>query len=155
MIMRSKFKINYLNLVSCTCGSFLALIISHLWMISWSSLQLTNRSWDWNCLIMPFFNFDLMTDLLAAKTIMRLKFKKGKGILTSWSKCWPPDRHCQILMNKFDLMNKLNFDLMKKWILISWNSTSWSFPKKQQPTQYKCLKCLFSINIFHFVKKAS
>ena len=30
MIMKSKFKINYLNLVSCTCGKFLALIISHL-----------------------------------------------------------------------------------------------------------------------------
>ena len=29
-IMRLKFKINNVNLVSCTCGSFLALIISHL-----------------------------------------------------------------------------------------------------------------------------
>ncbi len=29
-IMRSKFKINYSNLVSCTCDKFLALIISHL-----------------------------------------------------------------------------------------------------------------------------
>jgi hypothetical protein len=29
-IMISKFKINYVNLVSCTCGKFLALIISHL-----------------------------------------------------------------------------------------------------------------------------
>ncbi len=26
---------------------------------------------------------------------------------------------------KFDLMNKNNFDLMKKWISISWSSTSW------------------------------
>ncbi len=75
-IMRSKFKINYLDLVSCTCGKFLALIISHLciktfdlialaankstmrlklpnnalfWIsISSSYLQLTNRSWDQN-----------------------------------------------------------------------------------------------------------
>jgi hypothetical protein len=76
-IMRLKFKINYINLVSCTCGYFLALIISHLclktfdlmiilvtnksimrsklpnnalfWiLISWSYLQLTNRSWDRN-----------------------------------------------------------------------------------------------------------
>jgi len=52
--------------------------------------------------------------------------------LFSWSKRQPPDQNCQILMNKFDLMNKLNFDLMiknstswKSWILISWNSTSW------------------------------
>jgi hypothetical protein len=46
-------------------------------------------------------------------------------VLTSWS----------ILLDKFDLMNKLNFDLMienliswKSWISISWNSTSWTFP---------------------------
>ncbi len=43
-------------------------------------------------------------------------------VSTSWS----------ILLDKFDLMNKHNFDLMiknliswKSWILISWNSTSW------------------------------
>jgi hypothetical protein len=76
-IMRSKFKIKYLNLVSCTCGKFLTLIISHLcirtfnlmitlaanklimrskfpnnalfWIsISWSYLQLTNGPWDQN-----------------------------------------------------------------------------------------------------------
>ncbi len=29
---------------------------------------------------------------------------------------------------KFNLMNKFNFDLMKKQILISWNLTSWPFP---------------------------
>jgi hypothetical protein len=50
-IMRSKFKINYLNLVSCTCGSFLALIIS----------QLCIRT------------FDLMIVLATNKSIMRLK----------------------------------------------------------------------------------
>ncbi len=75
-IMRLKFKINYLNLVSYTCGKFLALIISHLYKklsISWSHLQLTNQSWDWNCLIMLYFNFNLMIDLLATRTIMRSK----------------------------------------------------------------------------------
>ncbi len=51
-IMRSKFKINYLNLVSCTCGKFLALIISHLCIKT----------------------FDLMIALAANKSIMRLKF---------------------------------------------------------------------------------
>jgi hypothetical protein len=51
-IMRSKFKINYLNLVSCTCGRFLALIISHL------SIK----------------TFDLMIPLAAKKLIMRSKF---------------------------------------------------------------------------------
>ena len=76
-------------------------------------------------------NFDLMIDLLATRTIMRLKCViMLVWVSTSWSKCQPPDWHCQILMNKFDLMNKLNFDLMKKLILISWNSTSWSFPVK-------------------------
>ena len=72
--------------------------------ISWSYLQLTNRSWDWNCLIMHYFNFDLMIE-----------------VSTSWSKLsniyeqirpheqiefWPHDQ-------KFDLLKKLNFDLMK------------------------------------------
>ena len=51
MIMRSKFKINYLNLVSCTCGLFLALIISHLCIRT----------------------FDLMIVLAANKSIMRSK----------------------------------------------------------------------------------
>ncbi len=51
-IMRSKFKINYLNLVSCTYGKFLALIISHLCIKT----------------------FDLMIALAANKLIMRSKF---------------------------------------------------------------------------------
>jgi hypothetical protein len=76
-----------------------------------------------------FLSFDLMIDLLATRTIMRSKCV----IMLVWvsislSKCRPPDRHCQILMNKFDLMKKLNFDLMKKWISISWKLTSWSIP---------------------------
>ncbi len=41
MIMRSKFKINYLNLVSCTSGSFLALIISHLCIENFRSRDCT------------------------------------------------------------------------------------------------------------------
>ncbi len=51
MIMRSNFKINYLNLVSCTYGLFLALIISHLCIRT----------------------FDLMIVLAANKSIMRSK----------------------------------------------------------------------------------
>ncbi len=50
-IMRSKFKINYFNLVSRTCGKFLALIISHLCIKT----------------------FNLMIALGANKSIMRLK----------------------------------------------------------------------------------
>ncbi len=81
-------------------------------------------------------NFNLMINFLAARMIMRSKFLIMLfWISISWSKIWPPDQNCQILMNKFDLMNKLNFNLMiknsiswKSWILISWNSTSWSFP---------------------------
>ncbi len=130
-IMRSKFKINYLNLVSCTCGWFLALIISHLCIKT----------------------FDLMIALAAKKLIMRLKFPNNAShdqfvshkndheikirnnaclgfdlmikVSTSWS----------ILLDKFNLMNKHNFDLMivisiswKMAISISWNSTSWSLP---------------------------
>jgi hypothetical protein len=76
-IMRSKFKINYLNLVSYTCYKFLALIISHLCIKTFDlmivHLRLTDWSWDQNSLIMLYFNFDLMIDLLAARTIMRSK----------------------------------------------------------------------------------
>ncbi len=65
-IMRSKFKINYLNLVSCTCGNFLALIISHLCIKT----------------------FDLMIALAANKSIMRLKFPNNAFlVLISWSIC--------------------------------------------------------------------
>ncbi len=128
-IMRSKFKINYSNLVSCTCGSFLALIISHLCIKT----------------------FDLMIALAANKSIMRLKFPNNAlfWILMSWSICksqiwswdWilksiirqfrPHDRSVDLLIDiigqiwpndqtqfwphdqKFDLLKKLNFDLMK------------------------------------------
>ena len=87
-------------------------------------MQLTKFIWF-------ILNFDLMIDLLAARMIMRSKFLiKLFGILISWSKIRPPDQICQILKPNFDLMNKNNFDLMKKWISISWNSTSWSIPSK-------------------------
>jgi hypothetical protein len=63
-IMRLKFKINYLNFVSCTCGKFLALIISHLCIRT----------------------FDLMIALAANKLIMRLKIPNNAlfWILISW-----------------------------------------------------------------------
>jgi len=83
-------------------------------LISWSHLGLTNWSWDQNSLIMLYFNFDLMIK-----------------VSTSWSKLsnineqirpheqiefWP---HYQ----KFDLLKKLNFDLMKfDLMIISHNS---------------------------------
>jgi hypothetical protein len=55
---------------------------------------------------MLYFNFNLMINFLAARMTMIIK-----SIVREFG---PPDRHCQVLMNKFDLMNKLNFDLMKK-----------------------------------------
>jgi hypothetical protein len=63
-IQNSKFKINYLNLVSCTCGKFLTLIISHL------------------CI----GTFDLMIALAANKSIMRSKFPNNAlfWVLISW-----------------------------------------------------------------------
>jgi len=72
--------------------------------------------------------FDLMIALAANKLFMRSKFKIKHylAILISWSKCRPPDQNWKIFLLNFDLMNKFNFDLMKKWISISWNFTSWS-----------------------------
>ncbi len=65
-IMRSKFNINYLNLVSCTCGKFLALIISHLCIKT----------------------FDLIIALAAKKLIMRSKFLNNAfWVLISWLIC--------------------------------------------------------------------
>ena len=63
-IMRLKFKINYLNLVSCACGKFLALIISHLCIRT----------------------FDLMIALAANKLDMRSKFPNNAlfWISISW-----------------------------------------------------------------------
>ncbi len=98
-------------------------------MISWLHLQLTNWSWDWNCLIMLYFefwshdqfvshkynheigflkallgNFDLMIKMSTSWLILLDKFDLMIKMSTSWS----------ILLDKFDLMNKLNFDLMIK-----------------------------------------
>ena len=83
--------------------------------ISWLFLWLTNRSWDRNCLIMHYFNFDLMIE-----------------VSTSWSKLsnineqiWPHEQiwhHEQIEFRpddwKFDLLKKLNFNLMKFDLMI-------------------------------------
>ncbi len=46
-IMRSKFKINYSNLVSCTCGKFLALIISHLCIKTFNLMIALVSYWLW------------------------------------------------------------------------------------------------------------
>ncbi len=106
--------------------------IPNNYSISWSR----HFSWDQNSQKALLGNFDLMIDLLAASAIMRSKFLIMLfWISISWSKIQPPDQNCQILINKFELMNQLNFDLMiknliswKSWILISWNLTSWLFP---------------------------
>ncbi len=99
--------------------------------------------------------FDLMIVLATNKSIMRSKLEIMLfGVLISWSECLSPDQHCQILMNKFDLMNKNNFDLMKKWISISWNLTSWSMPLAQgQEVEFHEIKIQNIWNIymiFHF-----
>jgi hypothetical protein len=119
-IMRSKFKINCLNLVSCTCGWFLSLIISHLCIktlkhsISWSHLRLTNRSWDRNSLIMLLFEFGSHDRFVSHKNNHEIKIRNNAclgfdlmiKVWTSWS----------ILLDEFDLMNKYNFDLMRSKI---------------------------------------
>ncbi len=132
-IMRSKFKINYSNLVSCTCGSFLALIIRHLCIKT----------------------LDLMIALAANKLIIRSKFPINalfwisiswwicKSQIRSWDwilksiirQFWPPDRSVNLLI---DIIGQIQpheqtqfwphdqkFNLLKSWISISWNLTSW------------------------------
>ncbi len=64
-IMRSKFKKKYFNLVSYTCGKFLALITSHLCIKA----------------------FDLMIALAANKSIMRSKFPNN-AFFEFWSHDW-------------------------------------------------------------------
>ncbi len=96
MIMRLKFKINYLNLVSCTFGKFLALIISHLCIKT----------------------FDLMIALAANKSIMRSKFPK---ILLF--EFWSHDQSVNLMINNIGQIrpheqtqfwpHDRNFDLMK------------------------------------------
>ena len=93
-IMRLKFKINYSNLVSCTCGKFLALIISHL------------------CIQF----FDHMMDLLVARTIMRSKLIKA--LILSVDLLINIIEQIRSHDRNFDLMKKLNFDLMKFDLMI-------------------------------------
>jgi hypothetical protein len=130
-IMRLKFKINYVNLVSCTCGSFLALIISHLCIRT----------------------FDLMIVLAAKKLIMRSKLPNNAlfWILISWSIVSHKNDHeikiLKSIIRQFRSHEKCheqeiesiirNFKHMidnliswKSWISISWNLTSWSIPIK-------------------------
>ncbi len=106
-IMRSKFKINCLNLVSCTCGWFLALIISHLCIKTFDlmiALRLTNRSWDQNSLIMLYFEFQSHDWFVSHKNDHEIEIRNNAclgfdlmiKVSTSWS----------ILLDKFDLMNK-------------------------------------------------
>ncbi len=107
-------------------------------MISWLHLRLTNWSWDWNSLIMLYFefqshdrfvshknnheikisnnaflNFNLMINMLAASVIMRSKLKKV--ILISWKMPGSGDR---IIIRNFDLMKT------GKIILISWSKNN-------------------------------
>jgi len=132
MIMRLKLKINYLNLVNCIGGWFLALSISHLCIKTFDLTKLTNQSWDQNCIIMLYFEFrshdqfvihkndheikicnnaclgyDLMIEVSTPWSILLDKVDlMNKLNFTSWLKIQPPDQ-------KFDRLKKLNFDLMK------------------------------------------
>ncbi len=52
---------------------------------------------------------------------------------------------------KFNLMNKFNFDLMKKRISISWNSTSWSFPTFENQKNFNNMnseKMILKVNCY-------
>ncbi len=93
-IMRSKFKIDYLNLASCTCGSFLALIISHLCIRTFDlMIVLVSRKNDHEIktlerIIREFQPHDRSVDLL----IDTVKSWWTNWILTSWSKIQPPEK---------------------------------------------------------------
>jgi len=98
--------------------------IPNNFLISLSHLRLTNWSWDQNSLIM-LLSFDLMIKLVTNKIFMRSKLVRMLfRVLISWSKCWPPDQYfwtnliswkveCWSHDCNFDLMKKLNFDLIK------------------------------------------
>ncbi len=96
-------------------------------------MRLTNRSWDWNSLIMLLFEFRSHDRFVCHKNNHEIEIRNNDclgfdlmiEVSTSWS----------ILLDKFDLMNKHNFILMiviliswKMAISISWNLTSWSLP---------------------------
>jgi hypothetical protein len=90
----------------------------------------TNQSWDQNCLIMLYFEFRSHDQFVSHKNNHEIKIcnnaRVGFNLMIKVSTTW------LILLDKFDLMNKLHFDLMienltswKSWISISWNLTSW------------------------------
>ncbi len=125
-IMRSKlFKFIKLHL-----WLILALIISHQCIKTFDlmfALVTKKLFMQSKFAIDAFFSFDLMIVLLDTRTIMRskvannayLSFDLMIEMSSSWSKLWN-------FIVSFDLMNKYNSDLMIV-ILISWNSTLWSF----------------------------
>ncbi len=132
-IMRSKFKINYLNLVSCTCGQIFSLIISHLCIKTFDFMIVLAA----NKLIMglkfpnnAFFKFQSHDWFVSHKNNHEIEIRNnaflGFNLMIKVSTSW------SILLDRFNLMNKHNFDLMivilipwKITISISWNSTSW------------------------------
>ncbi len=100
-----------------------------------------------------------MIYLLAARTIMRSKFViMLVWVLSSWSKCQPPDQYyCKFRSHekwefqphdrKFDLLKKLNFDLMKFDLMIS------SRPKIQfHMIKIKSLDKMFFANLISWSK---
>ncbi len=92
-------------------------------LISWSFLQLTNQSWDQNCLIMLYFEF------WSHDRFVSHKYNHDIEILKSIIRQFRPHENCrdqEIKSNirNFDLMIK-NLTYWKSWILISWNLTSW------------------------------
>ncbi len=105
--------------------------------ISWLHLQLTNLSWDQNFLIMLYFEFRSHDRFVSHKNDHEIEIRNnaflGFNLMIEVSTSW------SILLDKFDLMNKHNFDHMiknliswKSWISISWNLTFW--PWVFQPT---------------------
>ena len=104
-----------------------------------------------------FFSFFMKSKLLIMiwspdqPFFMRSKFKKS--IIRQFRS---HDRSVDLLINiivSFDLMKKENFDLMidnstswKSWILISWNSTSWSFPKNQFCAVFRTIRPFLAVS---------
>jgi hypothetical protein len=106
-------------------------VLMHRWLIirakNEPQVQLTKFT-------LFILNFNLMIVLGTNKLIMRskfliilfLNFDLMIKVSTSWSKLSHINE--QIWSNEqisFWSHEKVNFDLMKKWILISWNLTSW------------------------------
>ncbi len=92
LIMRSKFPNNALFLIS----------------ISWSYLQLTNRSWDRNCLIMLFWT---IRQFWSHEKCHDHEIESLLGILTSW-------KVKKNLISWIRPLEKMNFDLMRFDLMI-------------------------------------